>query len=123
VPGQSFYAATRKAVLDGADGIVFVADSTPSREHANLVSHDDMLRTLEEQGRSLDDVPHVYQYNKRDVLGALPVEVLRRTLNPRGAPEVEAVARSGVGVQETQMAIARASLDRLTSRDRAVAHG
>ncbi|MCB9676421.1 MAG: gliding-motility protein MglA [Alphaproteobacteria bacterium] len=102
VPGQSFYTATRQAVLDGADGVVFVADSSSRREDANILSRDDMVRTLADMGRSLEEVPHVYQWNKRDVEDAIPVEMMRKMLNPEGAPEVEAVASEATGVIETQ---------------------
>jgi signal recognition particle receptor subunit beta len=122
VPGQSFYAATRKAVLDGADGIVFVADSGARREQANLVSHADMVRTLAEQGRCLEEVPHVFQYNKRDLPGAMSVKLLRSMLNPHDAPDFEAVASEGVGVQDTQDAVVRLTLERLTQRRRSVTH-
>lgn len=84
VPGQSFYHATRKAVLDGADGIAFIADSTPSREEANLVSKEDMRSNIEAMGRDLSEVPLVYQWNKRDVRRPIPLDVLRQTINTRG---------------------------------------
>lgn len=105
VPGQSFYTATRKAVLQDADGVVFVADSNPRREEANLQSRDDMVDALESMGRKLEDVPHVYQWNKRDLPKVLPVKVMEKQLNPEGATSVEAVAFEGQGVMETQKAI------------------
>ncbi len=105
VPGQSFYTATRKAVLEGADGVVFVADSSARREDANLLSREDMERTLESMGRSLDEVPHLYQWNKRDLPDAMPVDQLEALLNPEGAPSLEAIASEGTGVLETQKAI------------------
>lgn len=113
VPGQSFYQNTRQAVLEGADGVVFVADSSPDREDANLVSHDDMQRMLEARGRDLSKIPCVYQWNKRDVRGAVPVSVLQRQLNRRGAPAIEAVATEGSGVWETQAAVVRAVIEKL----------
>ncbi|MCB9683340.1 MAG: gliding-motility protein MglA [Alphaproteobacteria bacterium] len=115
VPGQSFYHETRRAVLDGVDGIVFVADSSPEREHANELARLDMLRSLEGRGRSLDDVPHVYQWNKRDVRQAVATRILERVLNPEGAPSFEAVASSGEGVFETQDAIVREVLDHVAT--------
>lgn len=115
VPGQSPYAATRQAVLEGVDGIVFVADSDPSREEANLTSHEDMVTTLASRGRQLDQIPKVYQWNKLDLRRTIPVGVLERTLNRRGDPSVEAVASDGVGVWETQSRIVRAVTDRLRS--------
>jgi len=105
VPGQSFYTATRRVVLEGADGVVFVADSSPRREEANLISRQDMVEALDEMGRPLDQVPHVYQWNKRDVRRALPVKTLQAMLNPEGAPSREAIASDGVGVLETQQLI------------------
>ena len=102
VPGQSFYTATRRAVLEGADGVVFVADSSERREEANLQSRDDMVAALTGMGRSLAEVPVVYQWNKRDAADALPVSVLESMLNPEGAPSVAAVAFQGDGVMEAQ---------------------
>lgn len=119
VPGQSFYQATRQAVLEGVDGIVFVADSSPDREEANLVSHDDLVRTLAARGRDLGQIPHVCQWNKRDLRDALPVALLDRALNPHRAPTVEAVASSGVGVWETQNRIVRDVLQVLRAGPRA----
>ncbi len=115
VPGQSFYEGTRRAVLDGVDGIVFVADSSPSREQANLVSHGDMLRYLVEQGRDAEAIPRVYQWNKRDVRGALSEKMLQRLLNPEGRPAFGAIAIEGSGVKETQAAISSATLAALSS--------
>ncbi|MCA9567131.1 MAG: GTPase domain-containing protein [Myxococcales bacterium] len=105
VPGQSFYTATRKAVLQDADGIVFVADSGSRREEANLQSREDMVETLASMGRTLEDVPHVYQWNKRDLDDVLPLRVMNAQLNPEGATAIEAVASAGTGVMETQKAI------------------
>ena len=108
VPGQSFYHATRRAVLEGADGIVFVADSRPDREQANLVAHQDLVQSLASSGRALDGLPVVYQWNKRDVPRALPLRALERTLNPGGAPSLCATAAQGLGVWETQGTILKA---------------
>ncbi len=105
VPGQSFYTATRRAVLQDADGIVFVADSSRRREEANLQSRDDMIEALLGMGRKLEDVPHIYQWNKRDLPDALPTKTLAAMLNPEGATMIEAIASEGVGVMETQKAI------------------
>jgi len=105
VPGQSFYTATRKAVLEGADGVVFVADSSARREHANVVSRDDMVDALAAMGRRLEDMPLVFQWNKRDLPDALPVKTLEVLLNPTGADSVEAIASTGEGVIETQQRV------------------
>ena len=105
VPGQSFYQATRRIVLEAVDGIVFVADSAPDREEANVVAHEDLRVNLGLNGKELTQVPHVYQWNKRDVPGALPVPVLERTLNVERAPSFPAVAVKGEGVWEAQSAL------------------
>jgi mutual gliding-motility protein MglA len=118
VPGQVYYRLSRRAVLTGADGIVFVADSHPARERANR----DSLADLEEQLLSLGlssaqtaRIPRVFQWNKRDLRAALPVERLRLALNPAGAPEIEAVACEGQGVGETLKAGCKAVLARLAA--------
>lgn len=118
VPGQSFYNSTRKAVLDGADGIVFVADSSPDREEANLDALDNMRENLAAYGRAHAEIPLVFQWNKRDVAGALPVALLEKQLNPGGEPCHEAVAVRGKGVWETQQEILRLVLEDLRSRAR-----
>ncbi len=111
VPGQSFYAATRRAVLQGVDGIVFVADSSPDRESANLMARDDMVAALEERGRPLARVPHVYQWNKQDVPRALSPDLMNRLLNPEGADALPAVATRGEGVWGTHERIVEAVID------------
>lgn len=119
VPGQSFYHATRRVVLDGADGIVFVADSDPRREEANLESLRSLGENLESYGRSLADVPLVFQWNKRDLPKTLPVKLLERTLNPGGRPSFEASAVNGVGVVETQEAVLAGVMEDLRARSNA----
>lgn len=116
VPGQSFYHATRQAVLEGVDGIVFVADSSPEREDANLLSREDLVASLEARNRPLSRIPHVYQWNKRDVPRALPITTLTRTLNPERAEAIEAVAINGVGVWDTQQLIVRKVLSELRTQ-------
>lgn len=118
VPGQSFYNATRRAVLEAVDGIVFVADSGQSREEANLTAHDNMLENLTALGRDPLLVPTVYQWNKRDLPSPIPVGVLQRQLNRRSAPAFEAVATEAVGVWETQRAVLKLVLDDLKDRAR-----
>lgn len=113
VPGQSFYNATRRTVLQGADGIVFVADSSASREQANLVAHKNMLSNLRDLGQDPAEIPIVYQFNKRDAKDALPIPVMERLLNTSGSPTVAAVAATGVGVQVTQAHIVQAIMRRL----------
>src|SRR3954454_17772121 len=87
VPGQVFYDASRKLILKGVDGVVFVADSQLARMEANLESMENLRNNLAEQGYSLDNVPYVIQYNKRDMPGVVPIEELRTELNPKLAPE------------------------------------
>jgi len=106
-PGQVFYDASRKLILKGVDGVVFVADSQPARLDANLESLDNLRENLVERGYDLESLPFVVQYNKRDLPGAMPVEELRALLNVTGAPDFEAAALRGEGVFDTLKAIAR----------------
>jgi signal recognition particle receptor subunit beta len=120
VPGQVYYRLSRRAVLQGLDGIVFVADSHPAREDANRESLADLgthLVTLGLPPEQLRRLPWVFQYNKRDVPAAVPVERLRAALNPGRAPEFESVASEGRGVAETLRAICKAVLARLASEN------
>ncbi|MBX3204280.1 MAG: gliding motility protein [Labilithrix sp.] len=100
VPGQVYYAATRKLVLSGADGVVFVADSQGGRVEVNQESLDDLHSNLGEHNRSLDDVPHTFHWNKRDLGDLLPIEELDRRFNRHGAPSLGTVATKGEGVFE-----------------------
>jgi signal recognition particle receptor subunit beta len=113
VPGQVFYDASRKLILKGVDGIVFVADSQKERFDANIESFQNMVDNLKEQGLDLKNIPYVIQYNKRDLPNAVPVEELRKALNKEGVPDFEAVASKGPGVFETLKAIAKLVLQRL----------
>jgi signal recognition particle receptor subunit beta len=116
VPGQVYYKLSRRAVLQGLDGIVFVADSHPAREGANRESLADLgtqLMTLGLSGDQLRRLPWIFQYNKRDVPAAMPIERMRALLNPGGAPEFEAVAARGQGVTETLRAACKGVLARL----------
>lgn len=107
VPGQVMYNATRKLILRGVDGMVFVADSQAMRLDANIISLENLEENLAEQGQTLAEIPHVIQYNKRDLPELSSVEELRAALNPRGVPEFEAAASSGHGVFETLKAVSR----------------
>ena len=98
VPGQVFYDASRKLILKGVDGVVYVADSQEERMDANIESLDNLRNNLEEQGYDLDRLPFVIQYNKRDLSYIVPVEELRRELNPTGVPDFGACAMTGEGV-------------------------
>jgi signal recognition particle receptor subunit beta len=113
VPGQVFYDASRKLILKGVDGVVFVADSQIERMEANLESVENLRVNLGEQGYDLDKVPYVVQYNKRDLPNIATVEELRRLLNPRNVPEYQAVAPTGVGVFDTLKAVAKQVLTEL----------
>ena len=101
VPGQVFYDASRKLILKGVDGLVFVADSQVERMEANLESFENMKINLKEQGYELERIPYVIQYNKRDLPNAAPMEEMRKLLNLKNVPDFEAVARSGDGVFDT----------------------
>jgi signal recognition particle receptor subunit beta len=110
VPGQVFYNATRKLVLKGVDGIVFVADSQKEALEANVESLNNLSANLAEMGSDLTQVPVVFQYNKRDIRNILTLETLSEALNPMNAPSFEAAALHGVGVFETLKGISRLSL-------------
>ena len=118
VPGQVFYDASRKLILKGVDGVVFVADSQVERMDANLESADNLRANLIEQGFDPDRIPTVIQYNKRDLPNAAPLEEMRKLLNPRGLPEFEACATVGKGVFETLKAVARGVLTDLRTMGR-----
>ena len=107
VPGQVFYDASRKLILKGVDGVVFVADSQEERYEANIESMDNLRINLKEQGYDLEKIPFVVQYNKRDLPNIIPVDELRRELNTREVPEFEACAATGEGVFETLKAVAK----------------
>jgi signal recognition particle receptor subunit beta len=107
VPGQVFYDASRKLILKGVDGVVFVADSQEERIDANIESLDNLNINLKEQGYDLNRIPYVIQYNKRDLPNIVTVEELRSELNPTGVPDFEACATTGDGVFETLKDIAK----------------
>lgn len=113
VPGQVFYDASRKLILKGVDGVVFVADSQLERMEANLESMENLRTNLGEQGYDLDKIPFVVQYNKRDLPNAATMDELRKLLNPRQVPDFEASATQGNGVFDTLKAIAKLVLTEL----------
>ena len=113
VPGQVFYDASRKLILKGVDGVVFVADSQIERMEANLESMDNLRVNLKEQGYELDKVPFVTQYNKRDLPNAADLDEMKRLLNPKGMPDFEASANIGKGVFETLKMCAKGVLSDL----------
>ncbi|MEK6697448.1 MAG: GTPase domain-containing protein [Nitrospirota bacterium] len=107
VPGQVFYDASRKLILKGVDGVVFVADSQIERMEANIESIENLRINLAEQGYNLDAVPFIVQYNKRDLPNVVPLDELKKALNPKKIPDFEAVATDGTGVFDTLKAIAK----------------
>jgi signal recognition particle receptor subunit beta len=107
VPGQVFYDASRKLILKGVDGVVFVADSQIERMEANIESIENLRVNLAEQGYNLDKIPFVIQYNKRDLPNVVPLDEMRRALNTQGVPDYEAIAADGTGVFDTLKAIAK----------------
>lgn len=107
VPGQVYYNASRKLILKGVDGIIFVADSQRDRAEANIEAMHNLYENLETYGYDLSRIPFVIQYNKRDLDRILPVEELRAELNPMGVPDLEAVATQGNGVFETLKTVSK----------------
>jgi signal recognition particle receptor subunit beta len=107
VPGQVFYAASRKLILKGVDGVVFVADSQIERMEANMESLDDLRINLAEQGYELEKLPFTIQHNKRDLPNVAPLEEMNTILNPNGIPWFEGVAMTGQGVFETLKNVAK----------------
>ncbi len=110
VPGQVFYNTTRKLVLKGVDGIVFVADSQEVALDANIESFHNLKQNLEELSQPLDKIPFIFQYNKRDLRNILPVEALDRHLNHDGYDVLEGAALHSVGVFETLKTISKKTL-------------
>jgi len=106
VPGQIYYKSTRRLVLQGVDGIVFVADSSAAKLRENKESLSDLEDNLKEMGKTIKDVPIIIQYNKRDLEDAMPVEELEAELNPHNFPTTEATATSGEGVFPTLKSLA-----------------
>jgi len=114
VPGQVFYNATRKLVLKGADAIVFVADSEVGKMEENKESLQNLRTNLAEYGLTLDSIPWVIQYNKRDLPNVYTVEELNAELNPAGVPSFEAVASEGKGVFETFRGVSHLLMEKVT---------
>jgi len=116
VPGQVFYEASRKLILKGVDGVVFVADSQQERMEANVESIRDLANHLREHGLSLDTIPYTLQFNKRDLPNVVPVETLYRALNYKREPTFEATASEGWGVFDTLKSVAKQVLIGLQKR-------
>jgi len=113
VPGQVFYDASRKLILRGVDGIVFVADSQEQRMDANVEALENLMSNLQEHGYDFNKIPYVLQLNKRDLPNILSPEALNKELRKKNEAVVEAVAFQGVGVFETLKEIARQVLTEL----------
>jgi len=107
VPGQVFYAASRKLILKGVDGVIFVADSQIERMEANIESLDDLKINLAEQGYALEKLPYAIQYNKRDLPGVAPLDEMNKLLNTDGSQWYEGIATTGTGVFETLKGVAK----------------
>ena len=113
VPGQVFYEASRKLILKGADGVVFVADSQEERLDANFETMENLQEHLKEHNLNFDTIPYVLQLNKRDLPNALPIDVLTKHLQKKGEPVLEGVAITGQGVFETLKEVAKLVLAEL----------
>jgi signal recognition particle receptor subunit beta len=113
VPGQVYYNASRRLILKGVDGVVFVADSKAERMDANIASLQNLYENLTEYGFDPEQLPMVIQYNKRDLPDAVGVEELRAQLNPGALPDFEAVATDGTGVFDTLKAVSKLVLKAL----------
>ncbi|MCB2154514.1 gliding-motility protein MglA [bacterium] len=115
VPGQPYYRSTRKMVLNGVDGLVFVADSDKSRLQDNLDSLEDLKSMLAEYGYDYETIPLVFQYNKRDLFFITPVEEFEEVVNDRGCRSFEAIAIQNKGVVETFRAVCAEVIMRLNA--------
>jgi len=116
VPGQVFYDASRKLILKGVDGVVFVADSQPERMEANVESIRNLESNLKDHGFDLVTMPMALQFNKRDIAGAVPSDEMYRMLNYKREPTFEAVATDGRGVFDTLKAVAKQVLVELRKK-------
>ncbi len=116
VPGQVHYDASRKLILKGVDGIVFVVDSQRERLEDNIESFENLKINLNKQGYSLEDIPYIIQYNKLDLPNVMTYEQMERHINPDGVPAFESIAISGVGVFDTLKAISKLVIAKLSRR-------
>ena len=116
VPGQVFYDASRRLILKGVDGVIFVADSQRERMEANIESIRNLEANLKDHGFDLVDVPFALQFNKRDLSNAMPIDEMYRMLNYKREPTFEAIAPQGVGVFDTLKAVAKQILVELRQR-------
>jgi signal recognition particle receptor subunit beta len=116
VPGQVFYDASRKLILRGADGVIFVADSQIERMESNIESLENLDANLAEQNMRLENLPLVLQYNKRDLPNVVPIDELQAALNTRNVPWFEACAPKGTGVFDTLKGVAKLVLNELKKK-------
>jgi hypothetical protein len=114
VPGQVFYDASRRLILKGVDGVIFVADSQVERMDANVEAVENLQINLKSQGYDLMNIPYVLQFNKRDLPNVESVEEMKRLIVKKNEPVIEAVAAKGPGVFETLKAVAKLVLADLT---------
>ena len=114
VPGQVYYNASRRLILTGVDGLIFVADSQASRAEANIESMHNLYENLETYGYDLETIPFAIQYNKRDVPNILSPEELRAQINPLNVPDFEGVAIDGAGVFETLSCVSKLVVEELS---------
>jgi len=116
VPGQVFYDASRKLILKGVDGVIFVADSQVERMDANVEAIDNLKANLSTQGYELTKIPYILQLNKRDLPNVVPVEEMKSQLQQKNPnePMIEACAAKGTGVFETLKSVAKLVLAELT---------
>lgn len=117
VPGQVVYDASRKLILKGLDGVVFVADSQAERMEENIQSMENLKRNLEQQGYDIQDIPLVIQYNKRDLPNAVPLNEMRTALNKYNSPDFESTASEGVGVFEALRTVSKSIVNVLKGGD------
>lgn len=115
VPGQIVYEASRRLILKGLDGLVFVADSQPERMEENVASLQGLYKNLKQQGVDIKKIPTVVQYNKRDLPNAVDLEDMKLKLNPNGFPEFESQAHLGLGVFETLKTVSKGIIASLKS--------
>jgi signal recognition particle receptor subunit beta len=118
VPGQVYYNSTRKLVLQGVDGVIFIADSAADKVDENIESYQNLIDNLAEYGKDIRDLPHVIQYNKRDLPNALTVEELDASMNTFGVPTFEAVACTGEGVFPTLKTLAGIVLESINKSEK-----
>lgn len=117
VPGQVVYDASRKLILTGLDGVIFVADSQSERMEENIQAMDNLKTNLERQGYDIKDIPLVIQYNKRDLPNALPVSDLRAALNKYNSVDFEGTASEGKGVFESLRTVSKSIINVLKGGD------